>query len=396
MTDERVYWIWMQQAFLPGSRKPMKIHSQYAGGVKEFCLGGPKLWNTRRDLTDKEAAGLAAFSPSMAEARLEYALRMGWGVHTPSCPSYPERLLHIPNPPAVLYTKGEMPDFDRMLPLAVVGARSPLKGVDKAAWVFGYQLALGGACVVSGEAGGVDSAALTGAMNAPGSKCVCVLPVSLESGYLTSSDRLRKTVVERGGILVTEYFSQENPFHGTFPLRNRLITGLSTGVVLVQAKAKSGTMLYASSALDQNRDVFVYPGPEGLENSPAFAGSASLIRDGAKAVYNGEEVLADYSWTAAPRPARPKLKLNLPIRPGAPAPRAAAEKPASQGQTLHDVKLSAAARQTLDALGPEPLSIGELEEKTGLAASTILSAVTELEVEGLARSLPGKRYTSAF
>ncbi len=379
MTDERAYWIWAQQAFMPGSRKPMKLHAQYGGGLKEFYRCGSKMWNARRDLSDREAAELSSFSLSMAEARLEYALRMGWGVCTPTCPDYPERLRHIANPPAVLYTKGHMPDFDSMLPLAVVGCRKPLPGVDQTAWRFGYQLALGGACVVSGEAGGIDSSALMGAMSVVGSECVCVLPVSLESGYLTASDRLRRMVVERGGALITEYFSQEQPFYGTFPLRNRLITGLCAGAVLIQAAQKSGTMLYASSALEQDRDVFVYPGPQGKEDSPAFAGSAALIQDGAKPVYSGDDVLKDYGWKSSAKPAQ--------------EPQPTVTKPAP---AVREADISQPARQVLQALGPQPLSIGELEEKAGLSASVILGAVTELEVEGLARSLPGKRYMAAF
>lgn len=88
--DRRAYWVWLQQAFGPGSRKPARLASQYAGGVQEFCQGGPKLWNSRRDLTDREAAALRDFSVSQAEARLEYAQKVGWTVLTPDCEGYPE------------------------------------------------------------------------------------------------------------------------------------------------------------------------------------------------------------------------------------------------------------------------------------------------------------------
>lgn len=380
--DRRVYWIWLQKAFGAGSKKPAKIAGQYRGGVQEFCEGGPKLWNSRRDLTDRETIALQGFSAAQAEARLEYAEKMGWQVITPECEKYPELLRNISDPPAVLYLRGELPDLSATLSIGVAGSRHALPQYEDAAGKIGYQLSAGGACVVSGGALGIDAAALTGALGIPGSRPISVLPGSLDSAYIAKNAKLRQMICSHGGVLVSEHFSLQNPERGDFPVRNRLITGLSRGVVLIQAAKKSGTMLYASHAVDQNRDVFVYPG---AEDDPKFAGSRELIADGAKAVTCGEDVLAEYSGAEQPKNA-PVVDLfeNLPSKPRQPEPQ----------PMLADIgeNLSAQARQVIRVLGREPLSVAQLEEATGLSAAALFGVLTELELEGLVESMPGKRY----
>lgn len=380
--DNRVYWLWLQKAFGAGSKKPAKIAAQYSGGVKEFCESGPKLWNTRRDLTDRESIALAGFSAAQAEARLEYAEKMGWQVITPECEKYPELLRNISDPPAALYLKGDLPDFSSVLSIGIAGSRHALPQYEDAARKIGYQLSAGGACVVSGSAAGVDAAALTGALGIPGSKPISVLPGSLDSSYIAKNAKLRQMICSHGGVLVSEHFSLQNPERGDFPVRNRLITGLSRGVVLIQAAKKSGTMLYASHAVDQNRDVFVYPGPD---DDPKFAGSRELIADGAKTVTCGEDVLAEYSVKVAEKP--PVIDLFPQTAP-------ADEKSSSPAMALADVgfEISQQARKVLAALTREPQTVSQLESTTGFSAAVLLGLLTELEIEGLAESLPGKRF----
>lgn len=395
--DNRAYWVWLQQALGEGSYLPWKLHRDYPGGVEEFYQGGPRLWNTRRDISDQKAEGLYHFTLDAAQARLEYALKMGWQVLTPECGEYPECLRNIPDPPAVLYVQGRLPDLDSGPAIAVTGARNAWESSIRAAERIGYQLAAGDAVVVSGEAKGVDSAALKGALSARG-RTVCVLPVDLDSPYLLESANLRRSIPQRGGALVTEYFTQRNPNKGTFPQRNRIITGLSCGVLLLQAKLKSGTMIYARHAKEQNRDVFVCldraAGPEGQE------GCLSLLEDGAKAVDSGEEILAEYQLRFARR--GPALVEN-PFRgifreAERPAPEPVrrladsgpAEKTPAPAALPQD--LSPEAEQLLTALGSETLAVAQLAERTGLPAARLLALLTQLEMEDLVESLPGKRY----
>ena len=383
--DNRAYWIWMQQAFGAGSPLPWRIHRSVPGGVEAFYQGGPRLWNSLGGIREQEAAALFSFSLEEAQAQLEHALKVGWEVLTPACGEYPQALTHIYDPPAVLYGKGKLPDMDSRPALAVVGARKATPETQEKAREFGYQLALGGAVVVTGGAVGVDAAVALGAMSG-GGPVVSVLPVALNSPYLSKNHFLRQSILEKGGALLTEYFAQQTPGFGTFQVRNRLITGLACGVLLLQAARKSGTVMYASYAKDQSRDVFVWPGPQG---DPAFAGGWDLLEDGAKAVERGEEILEEFQYRFAGRgkiislPAsrawRAEEEAAIPVLadPGLPA-------------------LSQAQAAVLAALTDTPQAVAQLEEAAGLPAGQLLGALTELELLGLAQSHQGKRYSRRF
>ena len=379
--DNRAYWIWMQQAFGAGSPLPWRIHRSVPGGVEAFYQGGPRLWNSLGGIREQEAAALFSFSLEEAQAQLEHALKVGWEVLTPACGEYPQALTHIYDPPAVLYGKGKLPDMDSRPALAVVGARKATPETQEKAREFGYQLALGGASVVTGGAVGVDAAVALGAMSG-GGPVVSVLPVALNSPYLSKNHFLRQSILEKGGALLTEYFAQQTPGFGTFQVRNRLITGLACGVLLLQAARKSGTVMYASYAKDQNRDVFVWPGPQG---DPAFAGGWDLLEDGAKAVERGEEILEEFQYRFA---GRGKI-ISLPASRAWRAEEAAIPVLADPGLPA----LSQAQAAVLAALTDTPQAVAQLEEAAGLPAGQLLGALTELELLGLAQSHQGKRYS---
>ena len=379
--DNRAYWIWMQQAFGAGSPLPWRIHRSVPGGVEAFYQGGPRLWNSLGGIREQEAAALFSFSLEEAQAQLEHALKVGWEVLTPACGEYPQALTHIYDPPAVLYGKGKLPDMDSRPALAVVGARKATPETQEKAREFGYQLALGGASVVTGGAVGVDAAVALGAMSG-GGPVVSVLPVALNSPYLSKNHFLRQSILEKGGALLTEYFAQQTPGFGTFQVRNRLITGLACGVLLLQAARKSGTVMYASYAKNQNRDVFVWPGPQG---DPAFAGGWDLLEDGAKAVERGEEILEEFQYRFA---GRGKI-ISLPTPRAWQAEEAAIPVLADPGLPA----LSQAQAAVLAALTDTPQAVAQLEEAAGLPAGQLLGALTELELLGLAQSHQGKRYS---
>lgn len=379
--DNRAYWIWMQQAFGAGSPLPWRIHRSVPGGVEAFYQGGPRLWNSLGGIREQEAAALFSFSLEEAQAQLEHALKVGWEVLTPACEEYPQALTHIYDPPAVLYGKGKLPDMDSRPALAVVGARKATPETQEKAREFGYQLALGGAVVVTGGAVGVDAAVALGAIGG-GGPVVSVLPVALNSPYLSKNHFLRQSILEKGGALLTEYFAQQTPGFGTFQVRNRLITGLACGVLLLQAARKSGTVMYASYAKDQSRDVFVWPGPQG---DPAFAGGWDLLEDGAKAVERGEEILEEFQYRFA---GRGKI-ISLPTPRAWQAEEAAIPVLADPGLPA----LSQAQAAVLAALTDTPQAVAQLEEAAGLPAGQLLGALTELELLGLAQSHQGKRYS---
>ena len=393
---------------------PWLLHQRIPGGVEGFYRGGPRLWNSLPEINDQAATALYSFSLSEAQAQLEYAVKVGWQVITPGSAKYPEALENIFDPPAVLYGKGKLPDVDHTPAVAVVGARKARpESVDKAKEI-GYQLAIGGAAVITGGALGIDTAAAMGAISGQG-ELISVLPVALNSSYLSRNAFFREKIVERGGGLLTEYFSQQTPGFGTFRERNRLITGLACGVVLIQAARKSGTSMYANLAKEQNRDVYVWPG---LEGDPGFDGGRDLLADGAKAVERGEDILEEYlgryrdlrkivpftlPWEETEPAAEPQAALadsgdteadeepQGEADPVSPSRESAREEPSRNLEEPQE-GLSPDQLTVWKALEEEPMSTGELQERTGLSMGRLLGSLTVLELKGMARSCPGKRF----
>ncbi len=293
--DRRAVWLWLQEAFGPGSALPGQIAERFPGGAEGFCGAGPAGWRKMPGVTGRHFRALSAFTPEDAQNRLVQALRFGWQVVTPACPGYPEALRNLYDPPAALYAQGPWPDFSAAPVVGVVGARHAVRHSREAARRIAGELARGGALVVSGTAEGVDCAALSGALEARG-RVASVLPVSLDSPYPLETAWLRRKVLKQGGALITEYFHGQKPGPLAFRQRNRLITGLCFGVALVQAGSRSGTMIYAGCAAAQGREVYVYPGPP---NAPEYGGSRLLLEEGASPVRSGKEILADcpaYCW----------------------------------------------------------------------------------------------------
>ena len=267
---------------------PLWVLENVPGGAQEFYLGGPKAWSNLPAVSWKDFGALGTFSLAEAQNRLSKALDAGWQVIPLGDAAYPQPLVHIYNPPAVLYVKGRLPDFACLPAAAVVGSRRPIPQSEAAARQFGAQLAESGMIVVGGVAPGVDARVMASALQ-KSDKLVCVLPVDLDSPYPVDTQELRQRILRRGGALVTEHFSWPKPIKGSFHLRNRLITGLCFGVVLIQAAMRSGTIMYANLAAEQGRDVFVYPGPA---EAAEFLGTQMLLEEGAEPVWNGQDVLA--------------------------------------------------------------------------------------------------------
>ena len=232
--DNRVYWIWLQQAFGEGSPLPWKIFKGYPAAYGNSMRAGQGCGTPAGTSPTRRRRGFTTSTLEAAKARLDYALSLGWEVLTPESGRFPEGLRHIPDPPAALYVQGTLPDLDTRPAIALVGARKATPESKRAAERIACQLTMEGAAVVSGEATGVDFSALIGSpqRRGPGGERA---PCGPGSPYLVESASLRRTIVQRGGALVSEYFTQRNPNKGTFPHRNRLITGMCCGVVIIQA-----------------------------------------------------------------------------------------------------------------------------------------------------------------
>lgn len=297
------------------------------------------------------AAGRAAEAEETAARRLGLVLT-GWDE-----PAYPALLRRTFDPPPVLYVRGRLDPADEGAAVAVVGARAAsAEGVELARGLARTLAAVYGATVVSGLARGIDTAAHRGALDGAG-RTVAVLGSALDRLYPPENDRLAARIAERGAV-VSEFPLGTAPLPGHFPRRNRVIAGWSRAVVVVEATHKSGALGTARHALDAGREVMAVPG----HPLRALAeGTNALIRDGAALVRDARDVA---------------FELALPARPtAAPAP---------------------APDAVLDLLRTgEPVTLGEIQERSGLETPALLARLTDLELARAVRRLPGALYVRA-
>lgn len=204
-------------------------------------------------------------------------------------PAYPPLLREITKAPRQLYVRGALP-MPHALPLAIVGTRRATQDGIRLARQFGRDLAAAGFVIVSGLAFGIDAAAHEGALEANGA-CVAVLANGLASVYPHNNRRLAEKILAAGGAIISEYEPGEPPLPYKFIERNRIISGLSKGTLVIEAPEASGSLATAGFALEQNRDVFVVPGSV---SHPNFRGANELIRQGAELVTKPEDILAAY------------------------------------------------------------------------------------------------------
>jgi DNA processing protein len=375
--DKRAYWVWLQHALGAGSSKQNRILTNY-GDLEDFYAAGIENWLLEGYFTQNELGKLNSYSVSDASALIEYSEKIGQKVLTPDCEDYPEPLRQIHNPPCALYVKGTLPDFSANPAIAVVGTRKATATGVATARSFAYELAKRGAVVVSGGALGIDTAAHKGALQA-GGKTVCVLGCGIDYNYLMSNASLRESIALSGAVL-SEYPPNTQAINSNFPIRNRIISGLTLGTLVIEAAGKSGSLITAQCALEQGRDVFAVPA--GIY-SPVSQGVNSLIKAGAKPVSNAGEILEEYLYRFSDKIDLNDNESNV-ILPDQPKPEPKAAKMPEN--------CSADAASLYAALTKEPCHISELERKTGIPTPRLLTAVTELELSGCIRSYSGRRY----
>ena len=275
---------------------------------------------------------------------------------------YPAHLREIPAPPDRLWVRGGLVDEDA-LAVAIVGSRRATPfGLELAERLAG-DLAARGITVVSGLARGIDSAAHRGALEA-GGRTIAVLGSGVDVVYPPENRRLAARIAEQGA-LVSQFAPGAPALAHHFPVRNRIIAGLSLGVVVVEAAEQSGTLITAGHAGDLGREVMAVPGRAG---SPTSRGTHKLIRDGAALVESWEDVVALL-------PARWRACMAAVAPPSSPRPEP--------------------EDSLLSLIGAEPVSMEELIERSGLAASRAAARLLALELEGRIRQLPGKRFVRA-
>ena len=285
---------------------------------------------------------------------------------------YPARLAAIANPPPVLYCRGNPEVLDRPQ-LAIVGARAATRGGRERARAFARALAECGLVVTSGLARGIDAAAHRGALDA-GAPSVAVTATGPDRIYPRSNAGLADELLEAGAV-ITERAPGTLPLASNFPRRNRLISGLSLGVLVVEASLRSGSLITARLAVDEGREVFAIPGSV---DSPLSHGCHALIRDGAKLVESVVDVIEEFAHLGGLQ-GMPELS----------------EPAANDGSADAGGRSGEPIQRVLEAVGHDPVTLDQIVEHTGLTPDRLSSILLSLELDGRLEALPGSRYVRA-
>ena len=339
-------------------------------------------------LTELEATGVMAISAqsiatgaslTRAEEELAKAKAAGACILTPSDDDYPRRLLEIYDPPLCLYVRGDAKILSQP-GIAMVGTRHPTPYGVGMAERLSCDLSAHGIIIISGLARGVDTAAHRGTVNAK-SRTIAVFGTGVDVIYPRENAKLAEQVLSLGGALISEFPLETFAAPQNFPIRNRIISGLSVGVLVVEAGEYSGTRITARCALEQSREVYAVPG--NVTNKLSW-GPNTLIKQGAKLVATWEDV-----WEELPSEVRLKLEAEKPSASEAPATASLFD---GAALSPHEKKVYSILR------ADESTHIDELVEKLqqNMSSSEMFAALFELELNGKIRQLPGKNYVRAF
>lgn len=400
-----VYWVYLQAIIGFGSRKLLKILDLF-GTAENFYNASFESKVKSKLFVKREIDKISTYDIKSAYKIIDKCDNLGYKIITPDNPNYPTRLKHIINPPAVLYVKGTLPNVDDEVMIAVIGARKASDYSRALARELSERLTHAGAIVVSGGALGIDTSAHTGALAAKG-KTVAVLGCGLNYNYLATNELLRLDIADNGA-LVSEYPPDFPSFATNFPIRNRIISGLCLGTVVIEAGRKSGALITVDHALEQGRDIFVIPGDISSER---YVGSNRLIRDGAKIVTSAMDILEEYTHIYPHRiniaGCSEMLKGETSEQPlfiddqPEKAKTTSANKNALKQENVIPVNftpdktvtdLSADAMNMYLSFDKTVMQFDELVDTSGLSVSRALAAATELEIMGVAEALPGGRY----
>ena len=393
-----LYWLWLAQCNEVKDGVKAALVRHFEDPERLFFAEKQQILDAEiQGLTGEQTDALLVHDLSAAEEVLADCAKAGLQVLTYDSPLYPNRLKAIYDPPIVLYYRGTLPDFDKLPTVAVVGTRHPSVYGRQAAKRLGGEIAGAGGLVVSGLAEGIDGAAMEAALSA-GFPAVGVLGCGADVVYPRKHKALFQET-ERLGCILSEYAPGSPPIGWHFPRRNRIISGLSCGVVVVEAPERSGSLLTAKHALEQGRDVFVVPGNVDMES---FRGSNRLLRSGAIAVSSGRDVMEEYDLLypekLLPKQVSAKPKEKEKLLPVQEAPAILKKKTIDNGDSppysgQNDILqgLSADEQTVMTAIGAGIESVDDVIARTGLPSGKVLGILTMLEIRKKIVRHPGRR-----
>lgn len=413
-----IHWIWL--ATRPGlSDREKAALMQYFRDAEDVFFADSDAYQCVEELTEEALLALQDKDVRQAEQILQQCQKKKIHILTYRDAGYPARLRNISDPPMVLYYKGILPEFDSLPLIAVVGTRKASGYGLTVAKRMGSQIAACGGIVVSGMAFGIDGMAMRGALS-KGAPVIGVLGNGADVVYPLSNKALYADV-EAGGCLLTEFPPGTQPMKWNFPKRNRIISGLCCGVLVVEAPEKSGALITARRAADQGRDVFVVPGNIDVDSCK---GSNALLRDGAIAVSSGWDVVGEYAaqfpdrvrkndassrQTAYPdeislsakQEEMPLLQVAQKLKFPTKAKKEKTSKkkkeidngasPLYSDAETQKAPLSETEQTIVDHLRRGDTLVDDVIAATGLPAGTVSATLTMLQIKGVVKLLPGKQ-----
>lgn len=393
-----IHWIWFAELSHISLRQKHQL-LQHFSDPEEIYYSEDRVF---AEFPEKVRDALDHKSLSSAEKILRDCADRGISIMTFGDSIYPSRLKNIFDPPLVLYYKGILPDWEQQPVIGVVGTRKATSYGMQAGMELGSQIAAGGGLLVSGGAEGVDTMALQGAVRA-GKPAVAVLGGGVDVVYPSSNRQLFATL-SQNGCLISEYPPKTKALGWHFPIRNRIISGLSNGVLVVEAPNPSGSLITAERAAEQGRDVFVVPGNIGVE---ACRGSNELLQQGAIPVLCGWDILKEYDALYPGRlqqkPAQSrtfeKTTLKVAEEPVYPRQMEKKKEPLQKKDIDNGEKSTYSVCQDLTPeeqavaklLTVRPQLMDEIIAQSGMPAGTVLSILTKLTLKGVIKNYPGRR-----
>ncbi|MCG8500284.1 MAG: DNA-processing protein DprA [Firmicutes bacterium] len=369
------YWLWLTNVKGMGNVKVYRLLKHFKT-PKEIWLADQNALKGIARLSNEDIRHLNDKSLKKAEEIMQNMKASNIRAVTMQDAEYPERLKHIYSAPAVLYIRGQLKRQD-LASVAIVGSRRASHYGRKVAEKLAYQLAERGITVVSGMARGIDTSAHKGALKT-GQRSIAVLGCGVDIVY-PKENREMMAYIAKSGAVLSEYCPGTPPNPQNFPARNRIISGLSLGTVVVEAGERSGSLITADFALEQGRDVFAVPGNI---DSYASIGANNLIKQGAKLVSCVEDILEELPEQVAGDAAINNMELSH------------TNNSSKDIGYLKDMDLSSEEEEVIKYLSSEPLHIDALCIQSGYNVQKLNAVLTLLEMRGIVNQLPGKRFVA--
>lgn len=361
---EKAYWIWLARVPGVGARRFKRLLEIYDSPINVWKASDNDIMARAGKLGKNVAYNIIRYRHERYLKEAAKALQIpGIRIIIPTDSEYPWILKQIYDPPAVLYCKGNYLDFSKPA-IAIVGCRNPTRYGRQIAEKIAFELASAGVTIISGLARGIDTMAHLGALRARGNT-IAVIGSGIDIVYPPENKRIFKNI-EMHGTIISEYPPGTRPLPGNFPARNRIISGLSSGVLVVEAGSRSGSLITVDFALEQGREVYAIPGNI---DSPQSMGTNNILKQGAKLVTSAEDILEDLGI---------KQILNR------------------EDSFAETVQLDIFETQVYNALEDGEKHLEELASITNMDIAKLNAVLTMLEIKGVVKQLPGKIFVKNY